>query len=168
MVNSSCSYSLWNAFRRLDIRRSWQSNKNFLCRDIRQPQSGQSCSTMNFFRFTDLHAHKRARKIAEEIWQTVILWENFCKFSIGDQFVRAADSISANLAEGFGRYHKKDKIKFYYYALGSVYETEDWSFKAHSRAILLSEKYESILKELHQLPLEIHMLIKITNEKLKS
>ncbi|MCK4639103.1 MAG: four helix bundle protein, partial [Bacteroidales bacterium] len=25
----------------------------------------------------------------------------------------AADSISANIAEGFGRYHKKDKIKFY-------------------------------------------------------
>ena len=29
------------------------------------------------------------------------------------QYIRAIDSISSNLAEGFGRYHKKDKIHFY-------------------------------------------------------
>ena len=30
------------------------------------------------------------------------------------------DSVSANISEGFGRYHKKDKIKFYRYSQGSV------------------------------------------------
>lgn len=36
------------------------------------------------------------------------------------QIINAIDSISANIAEGFGRYGKKDKIKFYYYSFGSV------------------------------------------------
>ncbi|MBA4411197.1 MAG: four helix bundle protein [Bacteroidota bacterium] len=45
--------------------------------------------------------------------------------TIGAQFIEAADSISANIAEGFGRYHKKDKIKFYYYSRGSTFESTD-------------------------------------------
>jgi len=35
-----------------------------------------------------------------------------CKKHVGGQFVEVADSISANIADGFGRYNKKDKIKF--------------------------------------------------------
>jgi four helix bundle protein len=33
---------------------------------------------------------------------------------IGDQFLRAVDYIGANIAEGYGRYHYLDKVKFYY------------------------------------------------------
>jgi len=32
--------------------------------------------------------------------------------TVGEQFVDAVDSISANIAEGFGRYHKKIKLNF--------------------------------------------------------
>lgn len=86
---------------------------------------------------------------------------------MGDQFTRAVDSISANIAEGFGRYHKKDKMKFYYYALGSVCEAEDWNSKAHVRGILSTANYTSFEAVLRRLPSEIKSLIRITDEKLK-
>jgi four helix bundle protein len=37
----------------------------------------------------------------------VIKWDYFLKDTIGKQLVKAADSVAANLSEGFGRYHFK-------------------------------------------------------------
>ncbi|MEZ4887390.1 MAG: four helix bundle protein [Chitinophagales bacterium] len=53
----------------------------------------------------------------------VIKQNNFAQWTVGKQYVTAVYSISANIAEGFGRYHKKDKIKFYRYMTGSLHET---------------------------------------------
>lgn len=101
------------------------------------------------------------------IWELTSNWDSFAKYTIGQQFVRAIDSISANLAEGFGRYHKKDKIKFYYYSFGSVKECLDWNEKAKVRKLIDNETYTKIFSILEVLPKEIHQLIKFTNEKLK-
>ena len=43
-------------------------------------------------------------------------------YDILDQLKRASLSILLNLAEGSGRYHKRDKKNFYYIARGSLYE----------------------------------------------
>jgi len=51
----------------------------------------------------------------------------------GNQFIRSVDSISANIAEGFGRYSKKDKVKFFRISFGSMYESLDWNEKALKR-----------------------------------
>lgn len=93
-------------------------------------------------------------------------WDYFAKDTVGKQFVRAADSISANIAEGFGRYGKKDKIKFYRYSFGSVKESLDWNEKSKKRNLLKKEEYEYILGELQKLPREINHLIGFTSEKL--
>ena len=81
-------------------------------------------------------------------------------------YVEAVDSISANLAEGFGRYNKKDKIKFYRYSFGSVKECFDWNEKSKVRKLLSEEEYNHIFGELQKLPKEINYQIKLTNEKL--
>lgn len=81
--------------------------------------------------------------------------------------VRAVDSISANLAEGFGRYGRRDKIKFYRYAMGSQKEALDWNEKAKTRELFTQEPYSYILQELLALPQEINQFIKFTNTKLK-
>lgn len=49
--------------------------------------------------------------------------------NLGDQLVRAAGSISANIAEGYSRSSGKDQARFYEYALGSSRETRDWYYK---------------------------------------
>ena len=90
----------------------------------------------------------------------------FEKKTVGDQFVRSIDSISANIAEGFGRYHKKDKIHFYKISYGSLTESLDWNEKASYRKLLSEDEYNYISTELKNLPKEINHLIYFTNEKL--
>lgn len=45
----------------------------------------------------------------------------------GQQFVSSVDSIGANIAEGDGRYHYLEKIKFYYNARASLVESCHWN-----------------------------------------
>lgn len=90
----------------------------------------------------------------------------FGEENYGSQFIDAVDSISANIAEGFGRYNKKDKIKFYRYSFGSLKECFDWNEKAKVRKLVNEEEYRKILSELDKLPRAINRLIKYTNEKL--
>jgi len=78
------------------------------------------------------------------------------------------DSISANIAEGFGRYTKKDKIKFWRYSQGSMNESLDWNQKAKVRDLINEKEYEFIFNELQKLPKAINSLILYTNQKLKS
>ena len=121
-----------------------------------------------FLQLSDLTSYSTAFSFSNQVWDTVVTWDYFAKDTIGKQFVNAADSISANIAEGFGRYHKKDKIKFYYYSLGSVKECIDWCNKSKSRNLISEELHLSISNSLERLPREIHQLIKFTNERLKT
>src|ERR1700753_3986764 len=89
-----------------------------------------------YLQLSDLTCYNTGFAFANKVWDEVMCWNYFAKDTIGKQFVNAADSISANIAEGFGRYHKKDKIKFYYYSLGSVKECMDWLSKAKHRELI--------------------------------
>jgi four helix bundle protein len=100
------------------------------------------------------------------VWSAVLNWDIFAKKTIGVQFVNAIDSISANIAEGFGRYFKKDKVNFYRYSKGSLKESFDWNEKAKVRKLFSEEEYKFIFTELDKLPKSINALIKFTNEKL--
>lgn len=122
---------------------------------------------MKYLQLNDISCYKRSLNLSNYIWNIVVDWEWFAKKTVGSQFVEAIDSISANIAEGFGRYGKKDKIKFYYYSFGSVKESLDWNEKSKFRKLLTSEQYSHIFNELEFLPKEVHHLIKFTNEKLK-
>jgi four helix bundle protein len=63
--------------------------------------------------------------------------------TIGKQLVEAVDGISANISEGFGRYHFKENRNFCYYARGSLEETKAWLRKGVRRNFLdLSESPE--------------------------
>jgi len=120
-----------------------------------------------YLKLNDIDAYRRAFHLSNKVWDVVNSWDHFSKHSIGLQFVRAVDSISANLAEGFGRYSKKDKIKFYRIASGSLKESLDWNEKAKCRSLISDKNYNDIFNELNSLPLEINQLIKYTNLSLK-
>ena len=79
----------------------------------------------------------------------------------------AAISITGNIAEGFGRYGKKDKVFFYRIARASVYESLDWLEKSKRRNLITEEDYTHIFKDLKELPKDINTLIKYTNDRLK-
>jgi len=119
-----------------------------------------------YLQLNDISCYKKALALTNYVWDIVLGWDWFAKKTVGVQFVTATDSISANIAEGFGRYNKKDKIKFYYYSFGSVKECLDWNEKSKIRKLIAQKQYGHILNELQILPKEIHYLINFTMEKL--
>ena len=79
-----------------------------------------------------IEAYKLSFHLSNYVWNVVTDWSYFAQKTIGSQFVDAVDSVSANIAEGFGRHFKKDKVKFYQYSGGSVKECFDWNEKSKS------------------------------------
>jgi four helix bundle protein len=120
-----------------------------------------------YLRLNDIGAYKIAFHLSNFVWEKVIAWGYFEKDTVGKQFVRAIDSISANIAEGFGRYGKKEKIQFFRYSFGSMKESLDWNEKSKIRNLISNSDYNYIFGELQKLPREINYLIKYTNEKLQ-
>ncbi len=119
-----------------------------------------------FLKLNDIEAYKISFHLSNYVWEVVLKWDHFARKTIGAQFVDSIDSISANIAEGFGRYFKKDKIKFYRYSNGSLKESFDWNEKARIRNLITEAEYRAIFNELDKLPKAINSLIKYTNEKL--
>lgn len=114
----------------------------------------------------DIDAYKISFRLSNYVWSAIYKWDHFPRRTVGAQFVEATDSISANIAEGFGRYFKKDKIKFCRYSAGSVKECFDWNEKSKIRQLITLEEYNYIFMELQKLPEAINRLIKYTNLKL--
>ena len=122
--------------------------------------------TKKYLQLNALNVYKTAFNLSNFVWDVVIKWNYFAKNTVGEQFVKAMDSISANIAEGFGRYSKKDKIKFYRYSNGSLKECFDWNQKSKKRKLLSDKEYDYIFEELQKLPKELNQLIQFTNQKL--
>ncbi|MFH0873888.1 MAG: four helix bundle protein [Candidatus Komeilibacteria bacterium] len=113
------------------------------------------------------NAYKLSYELANIIWSIVADWKLFEKQTIGNQLVRSTDSISSNIAEGWARYYKKDKILFFNYARSSLAECQCWILKAVDRRLIVSDKQKEIDSILLELPKELNGLIKGTKENLK-
>ncbi len=109
-----------------------------------------------------MKVYQLSRELAHLVWNTVIPWDFLSKKTIGDQWIRSTDSISANIAEGYGRYFFNDTIKFYYYSRGSHFESHDWFCKAQERTLISPEQAKLYLEISNQIPKELNMLIKRT------
>jgi four helix bundle protein len=91
----------------------------------------------------DLRVYQLSMQLAEKVWNIVIHWDAFSKYSIGKQYTEAVDSIGANISEGYGRFHFKDSKNFLYYSGGSLFETRTWNVKAHNRNLLNDEMLQN-------------------------
>ena len=66
----------------------------------------------------DLKAYQTAMELGEVVYTGVSTWPYFDRKTVGEQLVRAADSIAANISEGYGRHSFKENKVFLYYARG--------------------------------------------------
>ncbi len=110
----------------------------------------------------ELQVYAMSMDVAEEIWNLVKDWDYFSKDTIGKQFVRAADSISANLSEGYGRYHYREKTNFNYYSRGSLFETKTWIVKAHNRNLINDEIFKQLYKTVEEIGVKLNNYISST------
>ena len=114
----------------------------------------------------DLHIYQLARKLSS------IAWDIYSKMSfeekkiIGDQFIRSTDSIGANIAEGYSRFHFLDKVRFYYTARASQSESTDhWLELLFERSKInqpIFDEYKSISKDLQ---IKLNNFIKCTKDE---
>lgn len=75
-----------------------------------------------YIELEDLEVYQIARKMSDIAWSVFTNLPKQMQFSIGDQFVRATDSIGANIAEGYGGYSYLDRVRILYIARGSFFE----------------------------------------------
>jgi four helix bundle protein len=78
-----------------------------------------------FQTFEDLDTYKVAREFRKAMYATARRLPDFEKFGLASQVRRAAVSLTNNIAEGHGRFHYADQIKFMLQARGSLEELQD-------------------------------------------
>ncbi|HYX27633.1 MAG TPA: four helix bundle protein [Pyrinomonadaceae bacterium] len=94
--------------------------------------------------FENLRIYQLAEVLADQIWNSVAVWDAFARETVGKQLVRAADSIGANTAEGSGRGSSQDYRRFLRISRGSLYETLHWLRCAYLRKLLTAKQTKEI------------------------
>lgn len=107
----------------------------------------------------ELRVYQQAMGLGEKVWKIVIEWDWFAKDTIGKQFVKAVDSVAANLSEGFGRYHYRESKNFYYYSRGSLLETKTWVTKARNRNLISADDFITISNEIKDISVKLNNYI---------
>ncbi len=108
-------------------------------------------SNAEYIDLEDLEVYQLARQLSRIAWSIyeTLSWQD--KKIMGDQFIESTDSTGANIAEGYGRFHYLDKIKFYYNSRGSYFEArKHWLSLLYERKKVtkdLYDEYNTIGKE---------------------
>ncbi len=99
-----------------------------------------------------LQVWQKAIEFADSVHREIIpLLPKEEKWALASQLRRAAQSISANIAEGYGRYGYQDNIRFCYYARGSMEETFSHLTLAHKFEYLKTEEYDQMIEKIDEL-----------------
>ncbi|HHT9146547.1 MAG TPA: four helix bundle protein [Candidatus Wunengus sp. YC61] len=106
--------------------------------------------------FETLEVWKKARELRKEISKLTKALPSDERFRLADQMIRASRSVTANIAEGHGRYHFQENIQFCRQARGSLYEVLDHLTVALDENYIYEEEF-NILKT------KIFVVIKILN-----
>jgi len=72
--------------------------------------------------FETLDVWKKGRELRNKISKLTKSFPSEEKFRLTDQMIRASRSVTANIAEGHGRYHYQENIQFCRQARGSLFE----------------------------------------------
>jgi four helix bundle protein len=107
-----------------------------------------------------LDIYQLSLSLSEEVWSVYRSLTNDLKYNIGNQVIRSIDSIGANIAEGYGRFHYKDSMKFYYNARGSLWESKHWVLLLHKRELIDKKVFESMIANLTILGKKLNAFIK--------
>lgn len=116
----------------------------------------------------NLEIYKIARELSKEGWVVYRGMENEHRFALGQQFIRAIDSVGANIAEGFGRYHYLDSVKFYYNARGSLWESKHWTDLLRERDLITGSVHKGMSDKLDLLGVKLNNFIASVKAKAKT
>jgi len=115
---------------------------------------------MSYHNLEDLEVYQLAETFSDEIWHLVATWDYFSKDTVGKQIVRSADSISANIAEGYGRYHYKENRNFCLFSRGSILETKGWLKKSKNRNLINETLFNELFEKLQVIHIKLNAYLK--------
>lgn len=108
--------------------------------------------------FTELKVWQDSKELTVAVYRLTEAFPRKEMFGLTDQLRRAANSICANIAEGFDRFHTKDKIRFYYHARGSISECKshlliagELHYLTQEQAAELIERFSSVSRLLNNM-----------------
>jgi len=111
------------------------------------------------FTLETLDVYNLSESLADDIWIEISKWKYFEKDTIGKQLVRAADSISSNIAEGYGRYSFKEDVRFLHIARGSALESKSWLGKCKRRNLIDEQRVNELLMQLETILIKLNAYI---------
>jgi four helix bundle protein len=118
--------------------------------------------------FRDLDVWKKGKEIRISVSKIVKTFPVEEKYRLSDQMVRASRSITANIAEGYGRYNYQDIIRFCRQSRGSIYELIDHFEVAFESGYLDRDQYSRLNDDLDSILALLNGYIKFLSEKKKS
>lgn len=92
--------------------------------------------------FEDLDCWKKASRLRRDLSETVTKFPSEEKYRLVDQIIRASRSVTANIAEGFGRYHYQEYVQYCRQSRGSLYELIDHLIVANENNHLSQEDFQ--------------------------
>ena len=122
---------------------------------------------MGYKDFTEMKVWKKAFELLVMIYSISKKFPNEERFGLTSDIRRSANSVVHNIAEGFGRYEKKDKTRFYKISRGSSYELISQILVSFALTYIKNnEKKENLINDYREIINELDALIKTIENKL--
>jgi four helix bundle protein len=97
--------------------------------------------------FTDLEVWKEGHSLVISVYRFTASFPKSETYSLVDQMRRAASSVTANIAEGWGRQTYKERIQFCYLAQGSLTELKNFLLIARDIGYLKKQSFDELAKQ---------------------
>jgi four helix bundle protein len=107
-----------------------------------------------------LRVYQVSEQLSDSVWNLVSAWQPLARETVGVEIVRAADSIGASIAAGFGRGTYADNVRFARIARGSLMEVKHCLRRAQARGIMTAAQVERIHVLVRQVPVSLNAYLK--------
>lgn len=114
---------------------------------------------MKYRSFTEMSVWKKSHSLSLEVFNLSIGLPRSEDYGLTSQLRRSSNSVSGNIAEGFGRRTKKDKANFYIVARGSSYETQSHLMYASKVGYIKEDDISQLINEYDELNFELNKII---------
>ncbi len=115
--------------------------------------------------FTQLRVWQEGHELVLLVYKIVKDFPNEEKYALGDQMRRCSVSITSNIAEGFGRQGKKEKIQFYYTSQASNIELQNQLLIAHDVGYINKRAFDDLTTKSISVAKQLNALIRSIKSK---
>ena len=111
-------------------------------------EDGRKMANGKITSFESLDVWQETQSLAVDIYKITKTFPKDEMFAMTSQLRRSAYSVSANIAEGFGRKAKNDKLHFYTMAYGSLLEAKNFLYLSNRLGYINTEELSDMIQHI--------------------